>query len=182
MSGILRVLSKKINTRESFLIQNSQYSEKLLLSDTVPASSSRIGKVAISTLGNFLCQFITGHFQSLALTNTDHVVDDGISHLRGQLIDGTGNRKLFSDHIPLDLLFSPGRTKSVAAENRLTAYSTYADLAAPSNALFFPMEFEYLFAVNTYILFDVKNDSDVALSYDMVFHGIRIMDRSTSTR
>jgi hypothetical protein len=178
--GIIRALSKKVNIRETFALQNQQYSEKLLLADSVPAATEKLGKVSVSTLGNFLCQFITGHYQSLALVNTSHTIDDGVSHLRGQLIDGTGNRKLFNDYIPLDLFLSPGRTKSASAENNLTAYSTYADRADAANSLFYPVEFEYLFAVNTDILFAVKNDSDVALTYEICFHGIRIFDRSTS--
>lgn len=180
MAGVIKVLSKQIDIAASFRLQNTQYSEKLLMSDTVPAGTEKPGKTAVSTLGNFLCQFITGHFQTLSKVNTSHVIDDGVSHLRGQLIDGTGQRKLFSDYIPFDLFCSPGRTKALAAENNLTAYSTFANQADPANQLFYPMEFEYLFAVNTDILMYVKNDSDVDLSYDLVFHGVRILDRKTS--
>jgi hypothetical protein len=180
--GIIRALSKKLDIKATFALQNSQYSEKLLLSDTVPANSEKLGKIGVSTLGNFLCQFITGHYQSLLLVDTSHVVDDGISHLRGQLIDGTGNRRLFNDYIPLDLFLSPGRTKTAAAENTLTNYagSSATLIAASSNSLFYPIEFEYLFAVNTDILFSVKNDSNEAMSYDIVFHGVRVKDPSTN--
>jgi hypothetical protein len=181
--SIIRTLSKRVDVKGTFILQNAQYSEKLLLSDTVPAASERLGKVAVSSLGNFLCQFITGRFQTLSLVNTNHVIDDGVSHLRGKLIDGTGNRQLFNDYIPLDLIFSPGRTKTKAADNNLTAYGAspvYADRADAANSLFYPIEFEYLFAVNTDVLFAVKNDSDTAISYDLVFHGVRIMDNKTS--
>jgi len=180
---MIRVLAKKINSGATFAMQNSQYSDKILLSDTVPALSSHLGKASVSNLGDFLCQHVTGHFETLDLltgTSTTHTVDDEINHLRGQLMDGAGNRKLFNDYIPLDLILSPGRMRSVNAVNTYAVVNDGAAQAAIANAapsLFYPFEFEYLFSRNTDILFDVKNDSRNAINYEIVFHGIRVLGR-----
>jgi len=156
---VVKPFSQRINPEAVFDIQNHQYSEKLLLADTVPANSTKLGKVNISNLGHFFCQFITGSFTTIG---TGAGVDSGISYLSGQMIDGAGQRKLFNDRIPLDLFLSPGRRKSNVA-------------GAAASGLFFPIEFEYCFTMNSDILFDVVNTSDQPNEYEIVFHGIRIM-------
>jgi hypothetical protein len=83
--------------------------------------------------------------------------------LRGKLIDGGAQRALFSDYIPLHLILTPGRRKSLAA-------------GAAGNALFYPLPLEYMFTANSEIVFDVKNDSDVANNFSIAFHGVRIKD------
>jgi hypothetical protein len=170
--------------------QLTQYADKILIEDTVPANSEKLGKVSVSSLGHFLSQYMTGHFTTgYSITDsasTSYIIDDGICHLRGQLVDGTGNRKLFSDYIPLDMLFSPGRVKSMTNVNNYAVVkdgSTSAQIAAiadKSDNLFLPMEFRYIFAINTDILFYVKNDSNTAQTYAMTLHGFRLMDKKTA--
>ena len=171
----VRVFAQRLNTEALFRIQGQQYSERLLLSVTIPAGQTAMGRTAIGTLGHFMCQHITGHFETMRLAAGPVTIDDAVSHLRGMMIDSAGNRRLYNDYIPLDLLFSPGRRKSNTAANVLIAVAGVANAAADPYPLFYPCEFEYLFAANSEILFDVKNDSDVALSCELVFHGIRIM-------
>lgn len=156
---LVKPFSQRIDPDKVFDIQNHQYTEKLLLADTVPANSTKLGKVSIANLGHFFCQFVTGSFTTIG---TGAGVDSGISYLSGQLIDGSGQRKLFNDRIPLDLFLSPGRRKSNLA-------------GAAASGLFFPIEFEYLFTKNSDILFDVVNTSDQDNEYEIVFHGIRIV-------
>ena len=183
---MLHSLLQRIDSNKILDIQKFQYAERILLSDTVYAGQSKLGRVAISNLGAFLCQMITGNFQTAVLhVGSGHYEDDGISHLRGQLIDGYGNKKLFNDYIPLDLWLSGGRTKYVnatingaaqlAISNNLVADGGNAAQAAASNNLFYPIEFEYLFSENSEIQLDVKNDSSVDLQYNICFHGIRIL-------
>lgn len=172
--------------------QLTQYADKILIEDTVPANTEKLGKASISSLGHFLSLFITGHFTcSASITDSASVVsiiDDGISHLRGQLVDGTGNRKLFSDYIPLDMFLSPGRIKSstnvnnyaVVNDSVISPTKQIAAIADKSDSLFLPMEFKYIFAINTDILFYVKNDSNTPVSYAMTFHGFRLMDKKTT--
>jgi len=187
---MLHALLKRINSQELLNISKYQYTEKVLLSDVVPAGQSKLGKTNISSLGDFLCQYITGDYQTAKLdTGSGHYVDDGINHLRGQLADGNGQRKLFNDYVPFDLFLSPGRQKFTSATingaapqnitNNLVDDAGVATLAAPSQSLFYPLEFEYLFPANADILLDVKNDSSVDLAYNICFHGIIILS-STS--
>lgn len=152
-------LLKRINAQKTLDLQNLQYSENLLMTDSVPPSTTRLGSVNVSNLGHFYCMFLTGSFETLAAGPTD----DGIDHLRGKLIDGSDQRQLFNDYVPLSLLLTPGRRKSA---HDLTG--------ANSNNLFYPTKFEYLFTANSDILLDVKNDSDFEIDYDIVFWGIRI--------
>ena len=170
--------------------QLTQYADKILIEDTVPANTEKLGKASISSLGHFLSLFITGHFTcSKSITDSISnvsIIDDGISHLRGQLVDGTGNRKLFSDYIPLDMFLSPGRIKSSTNVNNYTTVldgsttAVIATVADKSDSLFLPMEFKYIFAINTEILFYVKNDSNTPVSYAITFHGFRLMDKKTT--
>lgn len=198
---MIQTFSKRINAAEVFTLQQYQYSDKLVLADTVPAGQSKLGKVSVSNLGHFMALIMTGHFNTLRTISytlpgggapTDNIIDDGVSHLRGLLIDGNGQRKLFNDYAPLDLWLSPGRVKfndtglAVAAQvqnNLIPALDsvggTVATVAASSNSLFYPVELNYLFSANSDILLDVKNDSNTAISYEIVFTGIRILAKAS---
>jgi hypothetical protein len=184
----MKTALKPINTAELFSRQNRAYEDKLLLSDIVPANSTKLGKVSVSTLGHFKCYQIGGHFETQRLiTKSDLstvIVDDGINHLRGQLEDSTGNRKLMNDFIPLNLWLSPGR---VIAINSVpdNAYNVTLDSdgvtikagpCAPSNSLFYIIPFNYMFSSNSDILFNVINNSNTPLSYELLFFGKRIID------
>lgn len=160
---IVKPFSQRIDPGKVFDVQNCQYSERLLMEDTVPANGTKIGKVAVSNLGHFFCMYITGHYTTLDLVE-EVVVDNGIQYLAGQLIDGAGNRKLYNDYIPFDLWLSPGRRKDALVP-----------AADPGNNLFYPIEFEYLFTANSDILLDVVNTSNKDNSYAICFHGIRIV-------
>lgn len=162
---MVNIFAKLIDPFSILKMQNRQYQEKLILEDTVPASSMKLGKISVSSLGHFYCQYFTGHFETLILDGVD-TEDDGVSHLRGKLSDGSNQRQLFNDYVPLDLFLTPGRTKSTDSINVLTD--------AESNNLFYPQIFQYMFTINSDILFEVKNDSDVPLDYAIVFHGIRV--------
>jgi hypothetical protein len=157
--------------------QNKQYSEIVLLSDTVPANSTKLGQTAISSLGSFLCQFITGTFNCLYNDQTA-VIDQGVCFLLGQLIDSTGNRKLFTDFVPLNLFLSPGRQKDNTAANvQGTAEAGVVNAADPSGMFLNPLEFNYLFSKNSDISMEVKNISNVDLSYNIAFHGILLVNQ-----
>jgi hypothetical protein len=154
---IVKPFSQKIDPEKVFEIQNFQYQERLLMSDTIGAGTTRLGRVAVSNIGHFFCQKITGTFTSLAIAG-----DTGFDYLSGQLVDGAGNRKLYNDRIPFSLWLTPGRRRSTAG-------------GTAGNSLFLPIEFEYLFTANSEIQLDVANTSDAANQYEICFHGIRII-------
>jgi hypothetical protein len=166
-----------LNAGSMMEMQRRQYRETLLLEDTVPAGQSKQGFTSITNLGSFLVQSITGSFDTGTLYSDGDgyiYIDDGIDYLRGQLIDGNGQRKLFNDYIPFHIWLSPGRRKDAASTNVQNDNAPYLK-ADSSYPLFYPLEFVYLFAANGNILLDVKNDSGVDLSYSIAFHGIRIL-------
>lgn len=157
---VVKPFSQKINPSDVFDIQNGQHTERLLMAETIPANSTRLCKTNVSNYGHFFCMFMTGTFSTLDAGPADN----GINHLSGQLIDGAGQRKLFSDRIPFALWLSPGRRKDSLVAG-----------AAAGNSLFYPIEFEYLFTANSDILLDVSNNSTYANSFEICFHGIRIV-------
>lgn len=183
---MIQVLSQKLAAQSRFQLQSEQYSEKIPLTDTIPAGTTKLCKTNVSNLGHFLCMRITGHFETLgkynvssgAIDNAGSIIDDGICHLRATIQDGAGQRIMFSDYTPLDLFLSPGRTRSLDATNNLVVKT---NIAAAQNApnLFFPDEFEYLFSANSDILMSIKNDSNVDLDVDILFHGVRILSRKS---
>ena len=162
---MMNIFKQRISPQAIMKIQNHQYQEKLLLEDTVPANSSKLGTLNVSSLGAFYCLYFTGSFETL-FDDAGAIKDDGVSHLRGKLIDGSNSRSLFNDYIPLDLFLTPGRVKSSLSTTVLTD--------PVGNSLFYPQPFQYLFAINSDINFDVKNDSDTELTYSIVFNGIRV--------
>jgi len=189
---MLRALNKKLSAKKIFDIQQSQYTDTILLEDTVPAGESKLGRAAVSNLGHFLNKFITGSFDTLyEITDTadppvTHVIDNAVNFLSGQLFDQAGNRRLFSDFIPFDLFLTPGRAKNIDAENNINdvpAPGIGADdkinQTDPVYPLFNPVEFQYLFGANSEIQMEVKNDSNHAISYAIVFHGIRLISGKT---
>jgi hypothetical protein len=157
-------------------IKRQQYPEKLFLSGNIPAGKQLRNILNISHLGDFLSLYITGSYTTLALYEGD-IIDNGVCAMRGQLFDGTGNRQLFNDFIPLDLIFSPGRVRDVTAENVVEPFGTVLT-ASDSQQLFYPMELQHMFDVNSTIIFDVKNDSDADNSFTLCFHGIRLLKGS----
>ena len=164
---VVKPFSQIIDPQKVFDMQRRQYRETILLADTVPALQSKVGQVSISNLGHFFSMNMTGSFETTVLSG-GVIVDSGVNYLSGQLIDSAGNKKLFSDRIPLNILLSPGRRKSANSTTVLTTDPV-------GNSLFYPMELEYLWAANSTILLDVYNASTTPVSYEIAFHGIRIV-------
>lgn len=159
-------LNEKIVPAEVFSLQNQQYSERLLMTDFVLAGQTKLGRTAVSNLGHFYCQFITGTYTTIA-SPLAAIVDTGINYLSGQLIDGAGNRKLFSDRIPFPLWLSPGRRKDATS-------TTWATDPVPTNFII-PLEMDYLFTANSDILLEVVNNSDETNFYEIEFWGVRVL-------
>lgn len=173
------LLDKEIEAKKLFDLQRVQYQERLLLKGIINPQTTQQFKVSIGNLGHFLCQEITGNFTTLAIKTAPSTLQDtGIVYTRGKLQDATGQRDLFNDYIPFDLFLSPGRTRA----NPLLLPAPYtlalSDIGAPSNSLFYPTKFEYLFYSNSEIILDVKNDSDAPNFLNVSFHGIRVKTKA----
>lgn len=185
--SLIRVLAKVLNSDTMLRMQSVQNSEKIPLSGTAPAGGIATARSAISNYGDFLCLFITGTFETLkkvTVEAADYIIDDGVDYLRGQLADSIGQRKLFTDYIPFSLWVTPGRRRS-SNVNVVNTYrddaTTGANASPASNFLFYPHEFEYIFAATGEIQLSVYNDSNVDLNFDLCFHGVRIIsDKAVS--
>lgn len=160
-------LIKELDIDALFELQRVQYRDTIILEDTVPAGGTSIGRANVSNLGHFLCLSITGTFSTL-YSPAAAIIDNGINFLSGQLIDGAGQRKLMNDHVPFPLWLSPGRRRDASS-------TTLATTDPVPNTLFYPMEFVYLFTANSEILLDTQNTADEDNSYEIAFHGIRII-------
>ncbi len=162
-----------INAGQALERQSRQYSEKLIIEDSIPAQKTQQGRVAISHVGHFYCEYITGDFETLYYEppngSSGVTKDSGICSLKGQLRDSARQITLFNDYIPFNLLFSPGRVKSYNSQGFLED--------PPSGSLFYPFPFEYIFEVNNDIVFDVKNEGTAEQRYRVVFHGCRLLKR-----
>jgi len=164
---MVKILTNRINAEKAFALQDLQHLEAIPMSDLVPASSSKLAKVTVSNQGHFYCYYATGKFSTLK-NNGGAAQDDGVSHLRGKLIDGGTSRPIFNDYIPLDLWLTPGRNRDA---QDITG--------AVSNNLFVPLTFEYMFMANTDIQLDLRNDADFANNFTIVFWGVRINSART---
>jgi hypothetical protein len=165
------MLKEIMDPKTLFKHQMSQYQKRLILEDTVGAvddGNEKLGKIQVTELGSFYCQFVTGHFTTLSLDDQT-VVDDGIPHLRAVIKDGLKNTEIDSDFTPINLYLTPGRIKSMLSADYLND--------PVSNNLFYPIPLEYLFGINSHISVNMKNDSTYLNKYAMLFHGWYLLPR-----
>lgn len=160
---------KEINPKEAIAIQQLQYPDKLPFSGNIPAGQSLVLRANVSTVGIFLCQRITGDFETKVLDGAA-VVDDGICRLRAKMTIND-NRALFSDFVPLNLFLTPGRVRAPGVLWKNAAATIQADA---STSLFYPNEFMNAFNISTDILIEIKNTSTADNYVNIVLHGLRI--------
>lgn len=179
MNVLLTKLSN-LKLRES---KKGQHREGILLQGEINEGTSDTVKVEVGTAGTIVTMRMAAYFTTLDLHAGGHVIDDGICHLRGQLIDTDQNLHLFNDFVPFSLFSSPGRIKAksalvagvpTAVSNYLIADAGVADTAAPGGNLYEPQEFTHPFTVNSYIRIDVKNDAGCSNKFALYFDVIRV--------
>jgi hypothetical protein len=182
MGGMIRTFASQLNSNALLKTQSVQHSEKIVLQDSVLPGARKLCRASVSNYGDFLCLFITGTFETLVKIG-GNFMDTGVDFMRGQLSDSIGQRKLFNDFIPFSLWLSPGRRRTSVATNNLNTLTAQYAASGQSNTLFYPQEFEYIFASNSEILLDVYNDSPgltpgatgAEIHFEITFHGIRIL-------
>ena len=189
----MNVLTKKFSIAELRAAKEGQHREGLFLTGQIPAGQSSTVKVEVGTAGAVVTMRMAGYFTTLddigtpgGAPHVPHIIDDGICHLRGQLIDTDKNLALFNDFVPLNLFLSPGRmrVKNITMAGVVLPVENYikpaiavgflADTAAPSSFLYEPQEFTHPFTVNSYVRIDVKNDAAADNIFAMYFDVIRV--------
>lgn len=184
----IRTLLKMLSAKAMFGIQKTQYTDAIPLTDTIDAGTTKLCKANVSFVGHFLLTSITGRFSTLHYPPVEAVLlDNGVCALSAQLLDGAGQRTMFSDYIPLDLFLSPGRTRRqtglvagvvTQVVNNLQAVAAVASKCDNAPSLFEPYAFEYLFTANSDIQMSIRNDSTTTQFVDIMFKGIRLDIRS----
>jgi hypothetical protein len=176
----MKIPMNEIDAGKIIELQRVQYETRLQIKGWIGPQTTQQLKVSIGNLGHFICYWMTGSFTTLQIgTPPNSLIDRGINYLRAKMIDGTGQRELFEDYIPVDLWLSPGRVLPVPS--LIPPPYTLpipAGLGAPSNNLFVPIEFNYLFQSNSEIILDTKNDSDGPNYLDVCFHGMRVKTKA----
>lgn len=169
---MVNLLSHEINIGKLKDLQQKQHFNVLKAEGTVPALAAG-GllnlSINVSNEGDFFCHDITGSFSTLIEAAGPVTQDDGVNHLRAKIRDAGSGTDLFDDFTPLDLFLSPGRTRTAGI---IVAPAGLA--VEPSNTVFFPKRFVYVFRANTNIQIEVKNDANFANSFVLAFWGIRI--------
>jgi len=170
---MVNLLSHEINVGKLKDLQSRQHFNVLQVTGSVPnvaAGGMQNFTINVSNEGDFFCNDITGSFSTLSDTAVPGVAwDDGVNHLRAKVRDAGSGTDLMDDYVPLDLFLSPGRIRTAGI---IVAPAGLA--VEPSNTVFFPKRFVYVFRANTNIQIEVKNDSDHANTFTMAFWGIRI--------
>jgi len=178
----MNVLLTKLSNEKLAQAKIGQHREGILLTGEIAAGTSDTAKVEVGTAGTIVTMRMAGAFTTLDVVG-GKVIDDGICHLRGQMVDTDRNLALFNDFIPLSLFLSPGRVKAktalvagvvTAVDNYLQASAGLADTAAPSASLYEAQEFTHPFTVNSYIRIDVKNDAACSNKFWIYFDVIRV--------
>jgi len=177
----MNIFTTKFSKSALAAAKQGQHREGILLQGSIPAGTSQTVKVEIGTAGAILTMRMAGIFTTLDLV-AGAVIDDGICHLRAQMIDTDKNLAIFNDFVPLSLILSPGRVKGnsklvTGLPSEVANYLTSgggADTAAPGANLYEPNELSHPFTVNSYIRFDVKNDAAAANYFAIYFDCIRV--------
>ena len=148
-----------VNVHNKRLQAQHSYDFKYGVGGFVPASGGDFFNITISADADFECHSITGFYT----TQTAGPVDGGANTLSMQIQESGRDLKLFNDLIPLSVFFSPGRQR--------------ASLVAgdPSNQLFFPIEFNYLFKSKADIQIEVRNTADLQNYFFICFHGTKYL-------
>ena len=180
----MNVLLTKLSNIKLREAKTGQHREGILLQGEITAGGSSTVKVEVGTAGTIVTMRMSGQFSTLDYDGAN-VFDDGINHLRGQLIDTDKNLALFNDFVPLSLFLSPGRVKSKGSlvAGVFTPCVNYVkpfvgppayDAAAASANLYEAQEFTHPFTVNSYIRLDMKNDAACSNQFSIYFDVIRV--------
>lgn len=176
------LLNRLLDTQKIFVVQAQQYANYILIDAQNIGANTRVEvQVNISSLGNFLCEFVTGRYTRKTIFDPGPPVvlaDSGACQIRGKISDPDKSIDIFGDLIPLDLWLTPGGVRSPGVLTDIDG----AALPVPSNQLFMPMKLDYLFRMNSQIVVELANDSDTEQDVQIMFAGTRILTPKASSK
>lgn len=127
-------------------------------SRNIAANTTGNGTLGISDDGDFYCSFIGGQYT----TQIAGPADGGACLVSVQITDNGKRWQIIDNLIPMSIFCNPGRQRvsGVAGD--------------PSNPLFYPIEFPYIFGSGTSIRIDFANASAQANDFWLVFYGEKV--------
>lgn len=137
---------------------HKQYDFKYFGSVSIPAVGAGGAaqlSISVSSDAHFRCRYITASYTTLDVGGAD----GGANGITMQLVDQGRSLTLFDDQISAELFSSPGRQRSSGVAGD------------PSNQLFYPIDFDYMFLANSTIFCDLRNTLATANTFNICFHG-----------
>lgn len=166
MSYKKELLAGKTKINDLISRQTIMWPNIVPIQGEVPANStSSFFKKSIGNSGHFVCDIITGNFETIELVE-GVPVDTGRCLLKLKISDLSNQKALFDDWLSADLFLTPGRAKGLPA------------VSAYPNQLFFPINFSYIFTVNSDIGVEFSNSSTYACKFNIAFIGLRHRDKA----
>lgn len=144
-----------INIPESIDAMSWQRMQWITFSKVVPANSQNSDVVQISDDGHFKSAYMGGQFT--ALTAQD--ADGGDCPISVKIVDNGRRWEIIDNLTPMSLFCTPGRQRvsGVAGD--------------PSNPLFVPVEFPYIFLAGTTIRVEYANNAAYANTFWLIWYG-----------
>jgi len=136
----------------------------LTFSKTVPANTSGSDVVQISDDGHFKSYYLGGQFTSLTAEDTD----GGACGINVKIHDNGRRWDIIDNLTPMSLFCSPGRQRSSGVAGD------------PSNPLFYPVEFPYIFMAGTTIRVEYTNTLAYANTFWLIWYGEKLFKNNSS--
>lgn len=147
-----------INVPESINDMSYQRMQWITFSKTVPANTNGSDVVQISDDGHFKSVFLGGQYSSLTAEDTD----GGACQISVKIVDNGRRWDIIDNLTPMSLFCSPGRQRSSGIAGD------------PSNPLFYPVEFPYIFLAGTTIRVEYANAAAYANTFWLIWYGDKL--------
>lgn len=144
-----------MNITEKIQRMNYERLQWISFSKLVPANSNGSDVVQISDDGAFESLFLGGQYTTL----TGEETDGGACTVSVKIHDNGRRWDIIDNLVPMSLFCSPGRQRSSGVAGD------------PSNPLFYPIEFPYMFLAGTSIRVEYSNSSDFANQIWLIWYG-----------
>jgi len=147
-----------IRVPESIDEMSWQRMQWVTFSKTVAAGANNSDVIQISDDGHFKSYYLGGQYTSLSAEDTD----SGQCPISIKISDNGRRWDIMDNLAPMSLFCSPGRQRSSGVAGD------------PSNPLFVPVEFPYIFLAGTTIRIEYANNAQYANTFWLIFYGDKV--------